>query len=312
MNRKFITYCILFFIPILIGYYLIETVTLNLPSRFKINQSLIKNNKDSFETLILGSSQMKDAVNPEWLDSPTISLASSSQHHDSDFKLMKTLVPTFKNLKTVVLEVSYSHFELPHNGSNFWKNPLYLKYYNVNAFNRSIRLNDRLIYLKNPSLYSKLILSNYLLKSNKDSLNKKAFYINNYEGVFSRVNYNEAKISTISLFKINTIEDLRIYKTNKELFFEILEYLDDKNIQVIICTVPMYKEYLHKRNPSILLRRDSVLSMANKKYPSIEFVEKEEDTINFEVHDFINHNHLNPDGAKKFTESLNTILNQNE
>ena len=312
MQRKFITYCIVFFIPVLIGYYCIEILTRNLPSRFKTNQSLIKNNKDSFETLILGSSQMKDAINPEWLDSPTINLSSSSQHHDSDYRIMKALIPNFKNLKTVVLEVSYSHFELPHNGINFWKNPLYFNYYGVDDYEYNLAFSDRFIYLKNPSLYSKLIYSNYILKDKSDSLNEHAFYINNYSGLFQKLDFNEDEISKVSLFKINTFEDLNIYNTNTQLFFEILEYLKNKNINIVICTVPMYKSYLYRRNTSILKRRNQFINTVKKEFPFIEMIAKEEDTINYSVQDYINHNHLNPDGAKKFTNELNIILNQLE
>ena len=72
----------------------------------------------------------------------------------------------------------------------------------------------------------------------------------------------------------------------------------------------MYKTYLLKRNAFILARRDSILQIVMKNYPEIQLLDKEEDTINYNVEDYKNHNHLNPDGARKFTKSLNTILNK--
>ena len=70
MQRKFITYCILFFIPVLIGYTILERLTLKLPSSFSVNQKYIESKNNNIETLILGSSQIDYSVNPEWLDSP--------------------------------------------------------------------------------------------------------------------------------------------------------------------------------------------------------------------------------------------------
>ena len=127
MQKKFLTYCLLFFVPVIAGYLVMEYLSRDLPSVFKANAEYIERENDNFETLVLGSSQIQSAINPEWLDSPTLNVASGDQHHDTDYKLLKFFQKNIPQLKTVVLEVSYSHFELPHNGRDFWKNALYLK-----------------------------------------------------------------------------------------------------------------------------------------------------------------------------------------
>ena len=84
--------------------------------------------------------------------------------------------------------------------------------------------------------------------------------------------------------------------------------MKEKNLNVIICTVPLYKTYLKKRNPNIVRRRDSILAVIEKKYDNVILLNKETDTLQFSAKDFLNENHLNPDGAKKFTALVNRKL----
>ncbi len=312
MKQKFIKYSLFFFTPIVLVFCVMELLTDHLPSKFKANQNYIEKQKNKFETLVLGSSQLMNGINAEWIESSTLNLASGSQHHDTDLKLLKTLRPKFDNLKTVVIELSYSHFELPHNGTKFWKNPLYLKYYHVNMFERKTYFKDKFIFLANPPFFLKNFYNYYIENDLYDKFNEFGFKTFNYSGVFKNLNYNEDEIYLIPQIDLNTVEDLSIFKKNTKLFFELLDYLEHEKINIIICKAPMYKTFLSKRNPSILKRRDSILQVVSLKYFGIKILDVEEDTLNFNVNDYINHSHLNPDGAKKFTLLLNEIINNIE
>ena len=81
-----------------------------------------------------------------------------------------------------------------------------------------------------------------------------------------------------------------------------------QHLNVILVTVPLYKTYLDERNPNIVRRRDSVISEILKKYDNVILLNKETDSLQFKVEDFLNENHLNPDGAKKFTALINQKL----
>lgn len=308
MQRKFITYCLIFFIPVVIGYLMVEYFTLELPSSFKANKEYIEKNKDDFTTLILGSSQIQSAVNPEWLSSATLNLASGDQHHDTDLKILQAFVPRLKQLKTVVIEVSYSHFELPHNGPDFWKNSLYLKFYDVNAFERPTYFKDRLVYLSNPSFFSKKINELYFDETREASYNNFGFNTQNYYGQFKTLDFDQTKIDAMRSFKINQTPNKSIFKVNTELFYRLLDYAQAHNLKVVLCEVPMYKTYHKKKNPSILHRRDSIVSEVLKKYPNTQLLSLENDTLTYSVKDYWNQSHLNPKGAKKFTATLDQLL----
>lgn len=311
MQRKFLTYCLLFFFPVVMGYLLMEGLTLGIPNTYEINKRRLQQEGETLETLVLGSSQMMSAVNPEWLKSPTLNIASGNQHHDTDFKLLKGLLPGLKNLTTVVIEVSYSHFELPHNGKDFWKNNEYLKYYQVNCFERTTYFKDRLIYLSYPKFFSERIHDYYIDKKPLTDFNEYGYNYADVYGQFHALNYNVKAIDSMNSFKINTEENLAVFQTNTTLFVELLDFLKAKNLQVILCTLPMYHTYLEKRDPHILHRRDGILSWAAQHYHNVQLLNLEEDTENYVLKDFWNQSHLSPSGAKKFTLSLNARIPSN-
>lgn len=309
MQRKFLTYCLLFFVPVVLGYAVMEFLSRDLPSVFKTNSFYIEREKANFETLVLGSSQVQSAVNPQGLDDPTLNLASGDQHHDTDFKLLHSFQKRLPKLRTVILEVSYSHFELPHNSKDFWKNSMYLHYYDVNCYERRTYFKDQLLYLSNPKIFSKKITTHFIKKEQNEVYNAFGFNTNNYQGQFKKLGYDEQKIAAMPRFKINTEANPAVFATNTALFEKMLDFLAEKNLDVIICKVPMYKTYHSRKNPDILRRRDSVLAAVLQKNPKIKLLDLETDTLNFDVHDFWNQSHLNPDGAKKFTHRLNELLN---
>ncbi|MAP53365.1 hypothetical protein [Altibacter sp.] len=309
MPRSFVKYLLIFFVPVLIGYAVMEYLTLGLPSGYKKNSELLREKASQLEVLVLGSSQMKDAVNAAQLEPLTINLASGDQHHNTDLKILKALVPRLPKLKTVVLEVSYSHFELPHNSSNFWKNAVYLKYYDVNCFERTTYFKDRLIYLSFPAFYSEKIWDQYISKNDPAGYNSFGFDTLNYSGVFKNRNYDESKIAPLR-FKINTQPDPAVFKHNSAYFFEMLDYLKEQDLQVVISHIPMYKSYLPKRHPGILHRRDSIMQVVLDRYSNVVLLDKEEDTLQFSVTDYWNQSHLNPKGAATFTKMLQQQLNE--
>jgi hypothetical protein len=309
MQRKFIISLFAFFIPVVLGYLAIEYATLRLPMSYTHISKYIAAEAEHIEVLALGSSQVKNAINPALIDSPTLNLASGDQHHDTDFKLLRQLLPKLPSVKTVILEVSYGHFELPHNGPNFWKNSVYLKYYGANNFERNTYFKDKLLYVSFPKFFSKKLNSYYINGDRNYGFNKYGYDTLNYEGLFKTLNYNEEKISEKTVFKINKVPNKDIFKTNTQLFFEMLAYLEAKNIKVILVEVPMYKTYPKQRVPEILARRDSIVALAKKRYPNVELFLKETDTIHYNATHFWNQSHLNPKGGAVYSSQLNDFLN---
>ena len=269
----------------------------------------LQKEQDSIEMIVLGSSQMKTAVNPEWLDAPTMNLASTSQHHDSDFKLYAGIKERLPKLNTVMIEVSYSHFELPHNGPDFWKNNIYYEYFNANCFERRSWFKDRIIYLSNPPFFSDALLDEFLGSKRTTNFNEFGFDLNQFEGEFSGIDYDENAISELE-FTGNSRENEKLFRKNSEYLLQMLKTFESDNIRVILATTPLHGNYLRKRNSEILKRRDSMLNIIRDRFPEVSLLTLESDTLLFKTKDFLNQNHLNPRGAEKFTARLEQLLKE--
>jgi len=298
-----------FFIPVVLCYALIEYSILRIPMSYDKVHEQITNKKDDIKVMVLGSSQMQAAVNPEYIDKYAINYGSTSQHHKEDNYIMQQSIDRFPNLETIVFELSYAHLELRHHGKDFWKNNIYLKYYGVNAFERKTYFKDKLIFLSSPSVFSKKFTDYYVRKKELNLYNEFGYHINNHEGGFKRLNYNEEKIKKRK-FLIRDRENLNVFAINTPFFYEMITTALNNKKNVIISSLPTYKTYLDKRNPEILRRRDSILNDIKIKFPSVKFLNLENDTVTFKVSDYINENHLNANGAKKFTQKLNEVLNE--
>ncbi|PHS61919.1 MAG: hypothetical protein COB12_11520 [Flavobacterium sp.] len=306
-QKSILQYSFLFFIPVVVIFTIVELLVLEMPANYKNNSEYYSNNKGTIELMAFGASQMAGAINPDFIEVPSICLASSSQHHKLDFTILKQLSPETKNLKYVVLELSTSHFELPYNSKNFWKNSVYLKYFNVNAFERKTYFKDKLIFISNPDIYSEKLKDYYLLNKDEESLNLYGFNTGEGHGVFRKHNYDEVAISKLKTTP-NQKENLIVFNHNTAYLYSMLDYLKEHQIQTIICSLPLYKTYREHLNPNIVRRRDSIIEIIKTNYPDVIFLNVENDT-DFKVEDFNNANHLNLRGAKMFSEKLNEILN---
>lgn len=308
-QKSFLKWTTVFFTPVVLLYVILEVLVLQIPYNYTKISDYMNSEGESVKVLITGSSQMKCAVNPEFFTVPAINFGSTSQHHNSDYNIITQTRDRLPNVEHIVLELSYSHLELPHNSTYFWKNNVYLKYYGVNNFDRKVYFKDKLIFLSRPDIYGKSLYDYYVKDIKSNNFNSFGFDEQNFAGVFKRLDYNEEKIPRVS-DEINTIENLYLFEKNTEFLYKIIDYLRSQKINTVIVTLPMHKYYLKNRNNNILRRRDSILEVISEKYPNVKIFRKEEDTINFKTSDYINHNHLNPIGAKKFTEALQDFINE--
>ncbi len=297
-----------FFIPVVLCYALLEMSVLNIPMSYEKIKKQITTQQDDIKVMVLGSSQMQSAVNPEHLDKFTVNYGSTSQHHKEDNFIMQQSMDRFPNLETIVFELSYAHLELPHHGKHFWKNTVYLKYYGVNVFERKTYFKDKLVFLSSPSIYSKAFVDKYIRKVAPAEFNDFGYRLNNHNGGFSRLAYNEEKIAKRN-FLIREKESPTIFAQNTPFFYEMIETAQANKKNVVVTCLPLYKTYLNKRNIEILKRRDSVLNDIIIKFPDVKILFTEQDTLTFRARDFINENHLNASGAEKFTKKLNQVLN---
>jgi len=296
----------LFFVPVIAIFLTVESLVIDLPSSFKKIGQRIEQKGDKVKVAVFGSSQIMQGINPEYFTQEALNLSSEAQHHNTDFNLLKGFTPRFDDLETVVFEVSYSHFEIPHNSKHYWKNSVFLKYYNVNTFDRPVYFKDKLVFPSHPAYFSDRLLEYHLKDSLPYRYNDFGYDTNLYRGKFKRLEYNVDSIQA-SKVRLSSREGLEVLDYNAQYFWQMIEYAAANQWNIVIISPPTFNNYNAVRNQAIVKRRDSILKEVAIKYPAIKFLNCENDR-SFKVSEFRNENHLNPLGAQRFTKKLDSVL----
>lgn len=305
--KKFLTALLLFFLPLVLLVIGIECYVLYYPNTFNRKAAYLKSNAAQIETLILGSSHNQNAINPEYLHRPAINLANAGQDVQLDSAVFFKSVQDLPRLNTVILEFDYLTME-EKNDADYFKLPWYNRFYDVKL--GSVSLLHRLsVYSSSPAYFNKLIIDEINPKRFKYNLNKAGFIINDFPGIMEELKYDSlalARTSNERLKDKHTRESIKDFRFNKAKFDAIVKYCGSRNIRVIIISTPMYSTYLNHEIPAKNHRREDYINQL-QQLPFVTYFDFEKDS-RFGVHDFKNDDHLNSNGAKKFSLLIDSIV----
>ena len=306
MKWQSFTYRVLFFlVPVLLGIVLIEVIVRCIPSSVQVSSHYLEQEKEEITTLILGASQNKRAINPEFLTHKTLTVAGTRQGHKTDYYLLQDLKPQLPKLKTIVISSTYRHFESPPNPKNFWKYRSLYHYYGVNAFERPAYFKDELLFLGNPNFYTQQLKSHYLAKT-PFTYNQYGFQTDTIRHRFSKLKYDPERIKE-TYIPTYPATDIRYLAYSASWLEKILAYCEEQQLEVVLALTPVYESYREVQDVTMIQRRDSVLNSVQQSYPQLHILDLEESPV-FTVYDYMNENHLNPRGAQKFTKKLDEFL----
>lgn len=303
VQKYFIRVCI-FLLPIIVVIGAIEYGIPQLPSSPATIGSYIRKHGSDIEMMILGASQQQAAFNPAFLSNPSVNLASGHQDYSDDYDLMRQLHPKMPRLKTVVLAMTFAHFDTPPNPDEYWKHNGFLTHYGVNAFERQVYWKDRLLFISNPGFYFRELRQSFSDKD-KGLINEYGYLDNTASTAFAQVNYDPERIAEIPLTIEKSVKPKAVVE-NAASFWSILEYASHHDLKPIITLTPVTSKHYAMRHPQIVRHRDSMLELARKKYPELRVYNTE--TLNIPLSHFSNHNHLNGVGAKAYTMAFDQYL----
>ena len=307
--QKFSYKCFVFVLPVLICFIFLETIVTFYPSTFNIKAKIFKKNLQQVEILVLGSSHNQNAINPEYFNKKLYNLAYGGQDIQLDSSLFFKYVSKMKSLNTVVLEYDFMTINnVVHN--DYFRLPWYYRYYGVSPY--KISLKDKIsLYASSPEFFNTFLKNTFLDKSFNYTINEMGFITNDFAGDFESADYNISKLTYEYNHKINTIKekqniinvDFNINRINK-----IVDYCINHNINVVLISPPIFLNKNDIENASIqkmfLKYKDSI--SVNENVTFLDF----QNDLRFSIQDFKNFDHLNSNGAKKYSLILNDYFNQ--
>ena len=306
--KKFISNVLIVLFPLIICGILIELFISYYPNTFNTRAKYFISNVNNIECLFLGSSHTQNGINPKFIEIKSANISYGSQDYQLNSAIFFKYIKKLTKLNKVFIELDYQSLE-HKNKSDYFRLPWYYKYYDVNLGNYKI-YNKTSLYLSNPTFFK-----NYLI--DKLNPNNKTHIINNFGflendfGVFKELNFNEENIKKTFKARLknrHNSESIANYKFNRSKITSIINYCNNNNIDVILLKTPAYLTYRNNYNEDKNERRRLFLDSLslNKQNLILDF---ETDT-RFNIKDFMNDDHLNPNGAMKLSTFINDQMKQ--
>ncbi len=297
--KKYLKYCLFFFLPILIVAIPVEFLLRRVPNPYKFKYEWMQKNAEDVEMLILGSSHTFSAIRPEFLEGKAFSLANVSQGLKIDLFLLEYWADRYKNLKTVICPISYSTLfdrglEI---GGESYRCRYYKIYMDCDLFPG--------IWLRNLELSD--------MRTAKGKITKLVFP--NADPGYDEYGWgNTNKLSEKKMGKWNdgteaaaavkrhTYKNWSYVNQNYALMKEMADFCKKRKIQLVLITTPCWRSYYDHVNEEQLKKMYELIHNIQKEYnlPYFDYLKDPR----FEADDFYDSNHLSDIGAIKFTKIL--------
>jgi hypothetical protein len=284
-----------FLITLVAGECLVES----LPNQYKSKNEYMQRNGADVETIILGSSHAYYGINPEYLDGNAYNLANISQNYRYDYYLLSHYADKYKQLKTVIVPVSYfSFFRKPFEEGNDEALHHVMSYH---------------IYMDCPYDDSnpkyKWEFSHFSIFRGKIM----AWARNSVRNCSSlgwgmdyalALKQNKMDIGGVKRAHDHTVYDWTYLPENLSNLTNILEFCKARSVKVVLITTPTYRTYYDNLDPNQLNKMYSLIDSLKQQY-RFDYKDYLKDS-RFVLDDFWEDcDHLSDVGATKFTKILN-------
>lgn len=300
--KKFLTKLFLFFIPVVLGFFVIELSVRSMPSEYLTKIRNFETKVGDIEVLIFGSSHGLSSFNPNLFNQMAFNMAMSSQTLQIEHRILMKYKEKLSQLKMLIIPISY--FSLTQKlteGEIANRLPFYKFYYR----------------LETPEL-SKFDFNNYSIASTlqiRRALRSiYSFYINGEH----KITCDEKGWIETATEDLVTEKDLIIdaekavkrhedgsqdFADNIKLLYEILDWNEKKSVRVIFVNTPKTSFYNERINIEKSQKIDAAINEIVSQYKNASYLNWKDDP-NFEPADFHNSDHLNTKGAEKATKLI--------
>lgn len=300
MVKKFVIHTIYFSISLGLIFLLFEVLLRCIPNNYQVKDNSIEKNASKAEVLVVGNSHAFHGINPDYIKLNTLNLANGSQSIKYDKFLFEKALAKAPNLKYLIITLSYPSMSYELEGSiESWRIKNYVIYHDFKEYPYTIKYHSEVL---NGQLYVPLTsIFDYYVRG-KDLVGCKE------NGFFNR-KLPQADLDETGKRIVfdHTHYDEHAWKANTQNLIGMLNLAKSKNIKVLMVTLPTWKSY-YSGLDSLQVRRNHLLcdSLVHA-YPNLKYVDDIKNT-DFLKSDFFDADHLNTDGAKKYSVKLDSLI----
>lgn len=288
----------------LVFLILIEILIQGIPNDYKYKDKILRD--DTYiETLILGHSQARDALNPKYFSTSTFNFANSAQSLNYDYQILKRALKNKPELKNVILPISFFslHFTTEDaTDDQLTKNYRIYMDFDVPSIKHEYEIITGLSLKPQFSRIFDYYILNITPKISLNGFSAEEGYLDedlvNSHAKTAFETYNEYIISGNN------------YNKNMLLLEKIIDLIINNNLNLILFIPPLQKPLINEIPDAYTLYITELCKSLESKNENIYFY-NDFDTDDLSFKDFRDSNHLNKSGAKKFTTSFNIFMIKN-
>jgi len=305
--RRFSVKFFVFVLPVLALLVAIELFFRQMENPFKTKAEYFAANKSRIEVLFFGSSHTQNGVNPEFFAKPSCNLGFASQDIKADSSLFFHNVRQMPRLRTVIYELEYHRMDL-ENGPDYVRTPWYYLYYGIEIAPVNW-INKISLYSSNTTFFNENLLQMAMGKEKvHKTINKYGYVTKNFSSEFGKMGYDSAAIAKSADKRLKgrfSETDDAVFARNARRVEMIAQYCKSHGIRLMLVGPPLYQTYQERMLPRKRSRVRHFIDTLREKY-GLPYADFSADA-RFRLRDFADDDHLDPDGAKKYTQLLDSL-----
>ena len=280
----------------------LEIIVRNVPNEYKYKAEWMEANADSVETIILGTSHAFYGLDPSVLGKHAFSLANSAQQLRYDAFLLSKYSERYKNLKHVILSVSYfTLFDKDDKKAEgeSWRTVNYKVYFGDTLASNHFK-NNFFVFHPTPleEKFKKFLSGDTLIACSKNGFGYPIF----------REHQKHTLDDASGLVWVNhhTTKDWSGLEKNILYLKQIAKECQKQHAQFIIITTPTWHTYYDRLDQKQLKKMHEVIHDLQKQY-SVKYINMLKDE-RFVEEDFTDCNHMSCVGARKLSSIISKEL----
>ena len=296
--KAFLNRLALFILPFLLLFLFIEYRLRTIQSSYEIKRDGLVALQDSIQILAVGNSHAGNGIDPMCFKLPAYNLAFGSQSILYDKQLVLKYIPMLKKLKYVIISIDYPSLYWGYEREFF-----YYRYFGFNVNKRNF-WKERISFFFN--VYSPQVSLKYLFN------HENAKHTHGWAGQESTdfMHLSEAA-GKDRVAQLNN--DIKLSKLHDFITFELeslIVVLKQNKITPILITSPCSKYFNNNLDKKIVDANLSFIHQLQAKYNLIYF--DAQHSSSFSDADFFNVDHLNKQGAIKFSKQIDSVISSSE
>lgn len=297
--KKFLRNIALYALPVLVVAVLMEWVAESIPNSYTYKRDYIEQNGAEIRTLILGSSNAYDGLNPSVLPK-AFNLANSSQTLEDDYRLLAKYIDSMDSLQTVIVGLGYHSLGVTKEEHRRTYYTIYMDLY------PRWPISKYSFEVCNPEMLMKKIIKYAVSRdvTRCDSLGQRVGHTREAadsgaewwnKDVLSLVGNDSFQFSVIS----SQIEE------NTRYLHAIVDVCNARNVQPVLVLMPVMGEYKRKLPEEQVALMDDVLQSLDSSAICIDASE-----WSIPADGWYNATHLTKEASESFTKELLLHINQ--